>query len=84
MTKPTKLTKPVTDKKEMLLEQLKKIQSKIDNLDTQRADKINKLAKKHKLFDLSDSVLEKEFALIKEKYASNADAIQKEERTKKN
>ncbi|MBA2649170.1 MAG: hypothetical protein H0U75_06130 [Legionella sp.] len=62
---------PVTnDKKQVLVEQIKKIQSKIDALENQRVEKINKLAKKFKLLELDDEILEKEFSLIKEKYAS--------------
>jgi hypothetical protein len=60
----------VNDKKQVLLDQIKKIQSKIYNIEKQRAEKINKLAKKFKLLDLDDEIIEKEFSLIKEKYAS--------------
>ena len=58
------------DKKEKLLERLKGIQSKIEDLEIKRSEKIMKLAKKFNLFDLSDKTIESEFALIKEKYAS--------------
>jgi hypothetical protein len=61
-------TSAAIDKKQSLLDQIKKIQSKIDNIEKQRADKINKLAKKFKLFDLDDKILEQEFSLIKEKH----------------
>ena len=60
------------DKKEKLLERLKGIQSKIEDLEIKRSEKIMKLAKKFNLFDLSDKTIESEFALIKEKYASVA------------
>lgn len=56
------------DKKEKLLERLKDIQSKINNLENQRAEKIGKFAKKFRLFDLSDELIEKEFSFIKDKY----------------
>lgn len=73
----------INDKKQVLLEQIKKIQSKIDAIEQQRADKINKLAKKFKLIELDDDIIEKEFSLIKEKYAAvienspHADTIKK-------
>ncbi len=59
-----------SDKKQVLLEQIKKIQYKIDAIEKQRADKINKLAKKFKLLDLEDEIIEKEFSLISQKYSS--------------
>lgn len=58
----------VSNRKQALLEQMKKIQSKIDNIEKQRAEKINKLAKKFKLYDLDDKIIEREFSLIKDKY----------------
>lgn len=57
------------DRKAKLLEQLKDIQLKIDNLESKRTGKIVKLAKKFNLLDLSDKIIASEFALIKEKYA---------------
>jgi DNA anti-recombination protein RmuC len=73
--------KPIKiDKKEKLIERLKGIQSKIDDLENQRSEKIMKLAKKFNLFDLSDKTIESEFSLIKAKYASienNDEAIDK-------
>ena len=59
-----------SDKKQVLLEQIKKIQYKIDAIEKQRADKINKLAKKFKLLDLEDEIIEKEFSLISQNYSS--------------
>ena len=50
------------DKKEKLLERLKGIQSKIEDLEIKRSEKIMKLAKKFNLFDLSDKTIESEFA----------------------
>ena len=72
------------DKKQVLLDQIKKIQSKIDAMEKLRADKINKLAKKFKLLDLDDEIIEKEFSLIKEKYASSLEKSQQEDVAKKN
>lgn len=74
----------VTDKKQVLLDQLKRIQSKIDNIEKQRAEKITKLAKKFKLFDLDDQIIEKEFSLIKEKYQSALQDTQSNNDIKKN
>jgi hypothetical protein len=58
------------DKKAKLFEQLKDIQSKIDNLENKRSEKIIKLAKKFNLLDLSDKIIASEFELIKQKYSS--------------
>lgn len=57
-------------KKQALLDQLSKIQSRLDNLDKQRAEKITKLAKKYKLLELDETIIEAEFSLIKEKHLS--------------
>lgn len=73
-----------TDKKEKLLEQLKGIQSKIDELENKRSGKIIKLAKKFNLFDLSDKAIESEFSLIKEKYAFISNADESTDKIKKN
>lgn len=73
-----------SDKKQVLLDQIKKIQSKIDAIEKQRADKINKLAKKFKLLDLEDEIIEKEFSLIKEKYSSVLEKSQQTDVIKKN
>lgn len=74
----------VTDKKQVLLDQLKRIQSKIDNIEKQRAEKITKLAKKFKLFDLDDKIIEQEFSLIKEKYQATLEKNQNIDDIKKN
>lgn len=74
----------INDKKQVLLDQIKKIQSKIDAIEKQRVEKINKLAKKFKLLDLEDEILEKEFSLIKEKYASVLEKSLKTDAIKKN
>ena len=80
-----KNNKPVkVDKKEKLLERLKGIQSKIDDLENQRSVKIIKLAKKFNLFDLSDKTIESEFSLIKAKYASVANDDESIDNGKKN
>jgi len=72
------------DKKEKLLERLKGIQSKIEDLEIKRSEKIMKLAKKFSLFDLSDKTIESEFSLIKEKYASVASDNHSMDADKKN
>lgn len=80
-----KTNKPVkADKKEKLLERLKDIQSKIDELENQRSAKIIKLAKKFDLFDLSDKTIAAEFSLIKSKYASVSSGDESIDKTKKN
>ena len=66
--------KSTLSQKEKLLSQLKEIESKLKNIDKQRSDKIGKLAKKHKIVDLSDSVIEKEFIEIRKKYDSELSA----------
>ncbi|MFJ1270123.1 hypothetical protein ACD661_16315 [Legionella lytica] len=55
-------------KKQALLDQLSRIQSRLDNLDKQRAEKIAKLAKKYNLLELDEHIIETEFSLIKEKH----------------
>ncbi|CAM4500382.1 MAG: hypothetical protein LEGION0403_FIIPPAGN_01788 [Legionella sp.] len=55
-------------KKQALLDQLSKIQARLDNLDKQRAEKITKLAKKYKLLELDEQIIEAEFSLIEEKH----------------
>lgn len=57
-------------RKQTLLEQLNKIQSKIDNLEKQKADRVSKLAKKHQIIELDEKIIEQEFLLIKEKYSA--------------
>ncbi|HAU0369104.1 TPA: hypothetical protein JBF73_07795 [Legionella pneumophila] len=74
----------VTDKKQVLLDQIKKIQSKIDAMEQQRADKINKLAKKFKLLELDDEIIEKEFSLIRDKYSESLEQSRQDYAIKKN
>ena len=71
-------------KKEKLLERLKDIQSKIDELENKRSGKLIQLAKKFNLFDLSDKTISSEFALIKEKYASKSNDDKAIDEGKKN
>lgn len=73
-----------TDKKDKLLSQLQKIQAKIDNLENQRLDKINKLVKKFKILDLSDEIIAQEFALIRAKYAGSSQNEEDGDDVKKN
>lgn len=70
-----------TDKKQILLDQIKKIQEKIDGIEKKRLEKINQLAKKFKLLDLDDKIIEHEFSLIMEKHAAT---LMQETKTKKN
>jgi len=70
-----------TDKKQILLDQIKKIQEKIDGIEKKRLEKINQLAKKFKLLDLDDKIIEQEFSLIMEKHAAT---LMQETKTKKN
>jgi hypothetical protein len=58
--------------KEKLMAQLKDIESKLQNLDKQRAEKIAKLAKKHKITDLDDSIIEREFIELRKKYDNDS------------
>lgn len=74
----------VNEQKEKLLLKIKKIQTKIDALENQRADKIQKLAKKFKLLDLDDAIIEKEFLLIREKYAAYSEKGGSDSDIKKN
>jgi len=74
----------VNEKKQVLLDQIKKIQFKIDAIEKQRLDKINKLAKKFKLLDLEDAIIEKEFSLINEKYSSVIEKSPQTDAIKKN
>lgn len=74
----------VSSKKQALLDQLNKIQSKLDNIDKQRAEKITKLAKKFKLLDLDEKIIEHEFSLIKEKYRSVIENNPEQNQIKKN
>lgn len=71
-------------KKQVLLVKLSKIQSKLENIDKQRAEKITKLAKKFKLLDLDEKIIEQEFSLIKEKYLSASDNNARQDPIKKN
>lgn len=63
--------KPKTDpveQKAKLMAQLKTIESKIAQFDEVRASKVASLAKHYRLIDLSDAVLEKEFARLRDQY----------------
>lgn len=59
--------------KEKLVEQLKDIEKKIADFDNQRATKIGNLAKRYRLVDLSDDILEKEFKSIRDKCKKDND-----------
>lgn len=57
------------EQKAKLLEQMKDLETKLAEFDKQRADKIGSLAKKFRLVDLADDILEHEFKTIREKYS---------------
>lgn len=69
-----KQKKTPVEQKAKLIDQLKEIEKKIADFDTQRASKIGTLAKRHGLINLSDSILEKEFKSLRDKYKDNQDA----------
>ena len=56
------------DKKAKLVSQLKDLEKKIAEFDNVRAKKVGSMAKKYKLTDLSDNIIDQEFKAIKEKY----------------
>lgn len=74
----------LSDKKQILVDQIKKIQLKIDAIENQRVAKVVRLAKKFKLLDLSDEILEKEFSLVKDKYGFTQHKETEQDRVKKN
>lgn len=57
------------EQKAKIMEQLKELEAKLVDFDNQRAMKVGQLAKRYQLIDLSDTILEKEFKAIKDKYA---------------
>ncbi|MDQ5930283.1 MAG: hypothetical protein QG594_2070 [Bacteroidota bacterium] len=77
-------SKAAIDKKDKLLSQLQKIQAKIDSLENQRLDKITRLVKKFKILDLSDEIIEQEFALIRAKYSGPSQNEEALDSVKKN
>ncbi len=70
----TKQKKTPVEQKAKLVDQLKEIEKKIAEFDTQRASKIGNLAKRYRLIDLSDEILENEFKGLRDKYKDNQDA----------
>ncbi len=54
--------------KAKLLEELEAAQAKVARFDEQRANKVAALAKKYRLVDLADSVLETEFKALGQRY----------------
>ena len=70
-----KQKKSPVEQKAKLMEQLKEAENKIANFDLQRAAKVGNLAKRYKLTDLSDDILNKEFKEIREKYKNTQDAM---------
>lgn len=71
-----KQKKSPIEQKAKLVEQLKDIENKIAQFDEQRAGKIAGLAKRFRLVDLSDDILEKEFKSLRDKYKKEQDATQ--------
>lgn len=71
-----KQKKSPIEQKTKLVEQLKEIENKIAQFDEQRANKIAGLAKRFRLVDLSDDLLEKEFKNLRDKYKKEQDAAQ--------
>ena len=68
-----KVKNPV-EQKEKLVEQLKDIEQKIAQFDEKRAMKIASIAKRLKIVDLADNIIEAEFKAIRDKYQSQQDA----------
>ncbi|PIR10215.1 MAG: hypothetical protein COV52_09660 [Gammaproteobacteria bacterium CG11_big_fil_rev_8_21_14_0_20_46_22] len=69
-----KQKKSPVDQKAKLVDQLKEIEKKIADFDKQRASKVGSLAKRYRLIDLSDDILEKEFKGLRDKYKNDQDA----------
>lgn len=63
-----KQKKTPVEQKAKLVVQLKEIEKKIVDFDKQRAVKVGNLAKRYRLTDLSDSLLEQEFKRLRDKY----------------
>jgi len=68
MIADSKTKKTPIQQKAKLFEQLKDIKNKIADFDDQRAKKIATLAKRYKLIDLSNAIIEKEFKTIRDRY----------------
>ena len=69
-----KQKKSPIEQKSKLVDQLKEIEKKIADFDNQRAAKIGNLAKRYRLVDLSDDILEEELKIIRDKYKDNTDS----------
>lgn len=69
-----KQKKSPIEQKAKLVDQLKEIEKKIADFDNQRASKIGNLAKRYRLVDLSDDILEKELKIIRDKYKDKNDS----------
>lgn len=76
------------EQKTKLLEEKKKLEQRIAEFDTRRAAAVGMLAKKYKLTDLSDEVLETEFKAIQVRHqhevASTSHGTHSDQTTKKN
>ncbi len=71
-----KKRKSPVEQKAKLVEQLKDIEKKIADFDKTRAVQVGNLAKRFRIIDLSNDVLEKEFKTIRDKYQNNKDPAQ--------
>lgn len=70
-----KQKKSPAEQKAKLVSQLKAIEKKIVDFDNQRAIQIGNLAKRYRLVDLSDEILEKELKAIYDKYKRTHDPL---------
>ena len=74
------------EQKKKLLEQHKSIQAKLAEFDTKRTAVVGNLARRYKLIDLADDILEQEFKALRDKYKLGDSAKMKpisEHKTKK-
>ena len=76
--------KSPAEQKATLIEKLKDIKGQISNFDKQRTSKVGNLSKRFRLIDLPDSILEKEFKAISEKYKDQLRSLSVINNLKKN
>ena len=76
--------KSPAEQKATLIEKLKDIKGQISNFDKQRTLKVGNLSKKFRLIDLPNSILEKEFKAIGEKYKEQLSSLSVINNVKKN
>ncbi len=68
-----KVKKDPVDQKAKLVEQLKEIEQKIADFDEQRASKVATLAKKYRIVDINDDILNAEFKALRDKHLNTQD-----------